>query len=30
MIDLSSVTVEQLETDPYPIYASLRAAAPVA
>ena len=30
MIDLAEVTVEQLETDPYPIYAGLRAGAPVA
>lgn len=29
-IDLATVTVEQLETDPYPIYAELRATAPVA
>jgi cytochrome P450 len=29
-IDLSAVTVEQLEADPYPIYAELRATAPVA
>jgi cytochrome P450 len=30
VIDLASVTVEQLEADPYPIYAELRASAPVA
>lgn len=30
MIDLSGVTVDQLEADPYPIYAELRATAPVA
>lgn len=30
MIDLSAVTVEDLERDPYPIYARLRDAAPVA
>ncbi len=30
MIDLASVTVANLETDPYPIYARLRAQAPVA
>jgi len=29
-LDLASITVEQLETDPYPIYARLRATAPVA
>ena len=29
-LDLSGVTVEQLETDPYPIYAQLRERAPVA
>jgi cytochrome P450 len=29
-VDLSQVTVEQLEADPYPIYAQLRATAPVA
>jgi len=29
-IDLSGVTVQQLEADPYPIYAELRASAPVA
>ena len=29
MIDLGAVTVEQLEADPYPIYAELRAGAPV-
>jgi cytochrome P450 len=29
-IDLASVTVEALEADPYPIYAHLRAASPVA
>lgn len=30
MIDLAAVTVEQLEADPYPIYAELREHAPVA
>jgi cytochrome P450 len=30
VIDLSSVTVEELERDPYPIYAALREHAPVA
>lgn len=30
MIDLAAVTVEQLEEDPYPIYAELRASGPVA
>ncbi len=30
MIDLASVTVEELERDPYPIYAELREHAPVA
>ena len=30
MIDLSSLTVEDLERDPYPVYAELRAHAPVA
>ncbi len=30
MIDLASITVEQLEADPYPIYAALRAHSPVA
>ncbi len=30
MIDLAAVTVEDLERDPYPIYAELRAHAPVA
>ena len=30
MIDLASVTVEELERDPYPIYAELRTHAPVA
>lgn len=30
MIDLAAVTVEQLEADPYPIYAELRATSPVA
>lgn len=30
MIDLAAVTVEQLEADPYPIYAELRASSPVA
>lgn len=30
MIDLTDVTVEQLETNPYPIYAELRARSPVA
>ena len=30
MIDLGAVTVEQLEADPYPIYAELRASSPVA
>lgn len=30
MIDLGSITVEELEADPYPIYAELRASAPVA
>ena len=30
MIDLSSVTVDELERDPYPIYAELREHAPVA
>ncbi|HUQ43300.1 MAG TPA: cytochrome P450 [Candidatus Limnocylindria bacterium] len=30
MIDLGSITVEELETDPYPIYAALREQAPVA
>jgi len=30
VIDLARVTVEQLETDPYPIYAELRETAPVA
>lgn len=30
MIELAGVTVEQLETDPYPIYAELRERAPVA
>lgn len=30
MIDLDAVTVEELERDPYPIYAQLRAASPVA
>lgn len=30
MIDLATVTVEELEADPYPIYAQLRATSPVA
>lgn len=30
MIDLDAVTVDQLEADPYPIYAELRTSAPVA
>ena len=30
MIDLGAVTVEELEADPYPIYAELRATSPVA
>lgn len=30
MIDLAAVTVEELERDPYPVYAELRAHAPVA
>jgi cytochrome P450 len=30
VLDLSSVTVEELEVDPYPIYAELRATSPVA
>ncbi len=30
MIDVAGVTVEELEADPYPIYAELRARAPVA
>lgn len=30
MIDLDAVTIDQLEADPYPIYAELRTSAPVA
>ena len=30
MIDLADVTVDQLEADPYPIYAELREHSPVA